>query len=151
MNLESPVFEEGGKIPGRCGKARENVSPPLIFRQVPDQAQSLVLVMDDPDSKAVSGKVWDHWVVWNIDPTTVEFPEGQVPSGKEGLNDFDEIGWGGPNPPDETHEYRFILYAVDKVIDLPQESTKGDIYDLIRGHVLEKAELNGEYSPIGKT
>jgi Raf kinase inhibitor-like YbhB/YbcL family protein len=147
MELKSPVFEHCEQIPGRCGKARENVSPPLIFKNVPQSAKSLVLVMDDPDSKAVSGKVWDHWIVWNIDPTTVEFPEGEVPSGIEGLNDFDEIGWGGPNPPDGKHEYRFILYALDTVLDLPQRSTKKDVYDLIEGHVIENAELHGIYEP----
>ncbi|MFB6100593.1 MAG: YbhB/YbcL family Raf kinase inhibitor-like protein [Candidatus Nanohalobium sp.] len=149
MQLKSPVFDESDQIPGRCGKARENVSPPLIFENVPQNAESLVLVMDDPDSKKVSGKVWDHWLVWNIDPTTVEFPEGQVPSGIEGLNDFDEVGWGGPNPPDDTHEYRFILYAVDTVLDLPRESKKKDVYDAIKGHVIEKDELHGVYSPVG--
>lgn len=149
MKLKSPVFDDGGQIPGRCGKARENVSPPLIFENVPGEAQSLVLVMDDPDSKKVSGKVWDHWVVWNIDPTTVEFPEGRTTSGKQGLNDFDEPGWGGPNPPDDTHEYRFILYAIDTVLDLPQESKKKQVYDSIKGHVIDKAELHGKYSPIG--
>lgn len=149
MELESPVFNDGGQIPSRCGKARENVSPPLLFKNVPQSAQSLVLVMDDPDSKKVSGQIWDHWIVWNIDPSTVEFPEDTVPSGKEGVNDFDQIGWGGPNPPDDIHSYRFILYAVDTVINLPQESTKEEVYKAIKGHVIEKAELEGKYAPIG--
>ncbi len=147
MELRSPIFDDGGQIPGRCGKAQDNISPSLVFQNVPRSAQSLVLIMDDPDSKAVSGKVWDHWVIWNIDPTTVEFPEGHVPSGIEGLNDFEDTGWGGPNPPDGAHEYRFILYAVDTVLDLPQKSTKEDVYDRIKGHVIEKAELHGKYKP----
>jgi Raf kinase inhibitor-like YbhB/YbcL family protein len=148
MELKSPAFEDGGQMPSRYGKSTENISPPLIFQNVPGQAQSLVLVMDDPDSKPVSGKVWDHWVVWNIDPTTVEFPEGEVPSGKEGLNGFDDIGWGGPNPPDDVHEYRFILYALDTVLNFPEQSDKQDVYQQIKGHVIEKAELHGKYKPV---
>ncbi|MFB6116569.1 MAG: YbhB/YbcL family Raf kinase inhibitor-like protein [Candidatus Nanosalina sp.] len=148
MKLSSPVFDDCGQIPGRCGKALENVSPPLVFEDVPPQAQSLVLVMDDPDSKKVSGKVWDHWVVWNINPSSAGFPEGEVSSGQEGLNDFGDNGWGGPNPPDDTHEYRFILYAVDTVVDLPRNSRKEDVYDAIRGHVVARDQLKGTYSPV---
>ena len=32
----------------------------------------LALIMDDPDAMGAVGKVWVHWVVWNIDPTTLE-------------------------------------------------------------------------------
>ena len=148
MRISSPQFEQGGHIPNKYGKLLENKSPPLKFQDVPPSSKSLVLAVDDPDSKKVSGKIWDHWIVWNIDPTVSKFPEDSVVDGQEGINDFKERGWGGPNPPDEAHEYRFILYAVDVELDIPKDSKKKDVYTAIEGHVIEKSELRAYFSPV---
>jgi len=43
--------------------ANENVNPPLSISGVSDDAESLALIMDDPDAVKPAGKVWDHWVV----------------------------------------------------------------------------------------
>lgn len=148
MRISSPAFEEGGHIPNKYGKLLENESPPLRFHDVPSNSSSLVLVVDDPDSKKVSGKIWDHWIVWNIDPKVSKFPENKVVDGQEGINDFGERGWGGPNPPDKAHEYRFILYAVDVKLNISEDSNKDSVYSAIRNHVIEKSDLRASYSPV---
>lgn len=149
MILTSPAFEDGGEMPEKYGYTRENVNPPLEFEDVPSGTESLVLLMDDPDAREPAGKIWDHWTVWNIPAGTERIRESEVPGrAKEGMTDFRDTGYGGPNPPDREHTYRFRLYALDTSLDLPGDATKEDVLDAMDGHVLEEAKLEGRFSPL---
>ena len=148
LELKSPAFSDGDPMPEKYGLTEENVNPPLEFEGVPEGAESLVLLMDDPDAMEPAGKVWDHWVVWNIDPTTTKIPEGSTPSGAtEGMTNFGKTGYGGPNPPDKVHTYRFRLYALDSELDLSETATKEDVEDAMKEHILAEAELSGTFAP----
>lgn len=148
MRLTSPAFGDGERIPRRFGYTEANVNPPLAVWGVPDEAASLALVVDDPDAVEPAGKVWDHWLVWNIPPGVAEIPADSLPEDAEtGVNDFGERGWGGPDPPAGEHTYRFLLYALDESIALDPDATKDDLYDAIEGTVVAKAELRGTYPP----
>ncbi len=148
LRLASPAFEDGGSIPAEHGHAAGNVSPPLRIESVPRRAESLALVVDDPDTREPAGTVWDHWLVWNIPPGVAEIPADSLPEDAEtGVNDFGERGWGGPDPPAGEHTYRFLLYALDESIALDPDATKDDLYDAIEGTVVAKAELRGTYPP----
>lgn len=146
MELTSPAFGDGEPIPEKYGYTEKDVNPPLEISGVPDGATSLVLVMDDPDAREPAGKVWDHWVVWNIPADTQEIPEGYG-GGVQGQNDYGGTGYGGPNPPDRTHTYVFKLYAVDGELDLGEDAGKDEVLDAIRDRVMKEAELQGTYSP----
>ncbi len=89
------------------------------------------------------GKVWVHWVVWNIDPTTTELENLT----EEGMTDFGEVGYGGPAPPDKRHTYVFKLYALDSKLDLPEGSTKSELENAMEGHIIAEAKLTGTYAP----
>ena len=140
LKLTSSAFSDGGEIPRECGYKNGNEVPPLIIRGKPEGTESLALIMDDPDAMGAVGKVWVHWVVWNIDPDTKLMM-------KSGMTDFGEKGYGGPAPPDKRHTYIFKLYALDCKLDLPNESTKTDVEDAMDGHILEQATLTGTYAP----
>jgi Raf kinase inhibitor-like YbhB/YbcL family protein len=148
LELSSPAFTDGGPIPREYGYTNENVNPPLEIDGVPDGTESLALVMDDPDAVEPAGKVWDHWLVWNIDPSTRTIPEDWNAAGAvEGQNDYGERGYGGPNPPDREHTYQFRLYALDERLDLEAGATKDDLEALLTDLVLADAELEGTYAP----
>lgn len=147
MKLTSPNFMDGEHMPEKHGYPKENVNPPLKISGIPEEAESLVLLMDDPDAREPAGKIWDHWIVWNIDLSKTEISEGESP-GIEGMTDFQSRGYGGPNPPDGTHTYRFRLYALDTKLDLPEDSDKEDVLEAMEGHVLEEAQLEGKYDPV---
>jgi len=146
LQLRSPAFDDGERIPEEHGYSAANTNPPLEIENVPSDASSLLLIVDDPDAEEPAGKVWDHWLVWNIPPNVGEIPAGWEPDeATEGQNDFGEVGWGGPSPPDREHTYRFLLYALDTTLDLSPAADKDDVYDAASGHVVEKAQLNGTY------
>ena len=136
-------FLDGGVIPRICGYKNGNIRPFLKFRGKPKGTESLTLIMDDPDAMGAVGKVWVHWVVWNIDPTATE----NLQDATEGMTDFGEVGYGGPAPPDKRHTYVFKLYALDCKLDLPNESTKADVEKAMEGHIIEQVTLTGTYAP----
>ena len=148
MEISSPAFGDGESIPETYGYTAGNVNPPLRFGGVPDEAESLALVVDDPDAVEPAGKVWDHWVVWNLSPDREEIPEAWDPDDAvEGQNDYGERGYGGPNPPDRPHTYEFRLYALDSRLTLGAGATKEQLEEAMAGHVLDRAELTGTYTP----
>ena len=147
MKITSPVFSQNSPISSKYTCDGENISPPLQFSDVPDEAKSLVLICDDPDAP---GRVFVHWTLWNIDPKTNEIGEGKVPSGAtQGVTDFGQVGWGGPCPPSGTHRYFFKLYALDTTFEIPYQAKKEDIEKAMKGHVLAQAELVGKYTKQG--
>lgn len=148
LQLTSPVFENGEPIPREYGYTERNVNPPLEIDGVPDDANTLALVVDDPDAVEPAGKVWDHWVVWNIDPQSETVPEDwDAAEAIEGQNDYGDDGYGGPNPPDREHSYRFRLYALDEQVTLDAGATKDDLLRAVAGHVVDEATLEGTYAP----
>ena len=148
LTLQSSAFSDGQEIPRKHGHKNGNHSPSLQISNVPSNTQSLALIMDDPDAMAPAGKVWVHWVVWNIDPSTTEIPEDSTPSGSiEGNTDFGAVGYGGPAPPDKRHTYVFKLYALDTKLELSKGATKAEVEDAMKEHVIEETVLKGTYAP----
>ncbi|MDZ7850164.1 MAG: YbhB/YbcL family Raf kinase inhibitor-like protein [Halodesulfurarchaeum sp.] len=148
LELTSQAFENGDRIPEQYGYTAENMNPPLSIAGHPAGTESLALVVDDPDAMEPAGKIWDHWVLWNIEPDREQIPaDWDVASATEGRNDYGEPGYGGPNPPDREHTYRFRVFALDTTLDLAPGATKADLESAMEGHVIEEALLEGTYAP----
>ena len=156
LKLTSSAFSDGGEIPREYGYKNGNREPQLTISGTPDGTKSLALIMDDPDAMGAVGKVWVHWVMWNI-PLHALYPNdgSLMPGGSyrldmgimEGMTDFGEVGYGGPAPPDKRHTYVFKLYALDSELDLPDKSTKAEVEKAMEGHIIEQAKLTGTYAP----
>ena len=143
LKLTSSAFSDGGEIPREYGYKNGNREPQLTISGTPDGTKSLALIMDDPDAMEAVGKVWVHWVAWNIDPTNTELENLTT----VGMTDFGEVGYGGPAPPDKKHTYVFKLYALDTDLDLPDKSTKADVEKAMECHIIEQTQLTGTYAP----
>ena len=148
MELKSDVFENNEKIPGKYTCDGEDVSPQLSILNVPENSKSLVLIMDDPDAVKPAGKVWDHWIVFNIPIETKEILEAQGPQGVHGKGTSGNLNYMGPCPPDAEHKYFFKLFALDITLDLSQGSTKQEVEEAMQGHIIEQTELIGRYERI---
>lgn len=148
MNISSSAFENGGVIPQKYGRDFANVNPPLEISDVPEDTRSLVLILEDPDVPEAAGvPVWDHWVVFNIPANVRSIPEAWRPIGIRGKGTRGELDYGGPRPPDREHRYFFKLYALDRLLDLPEGSTKQEVLDAAISSVITVAELMGRYAP----
>ncbi|WP_436902311.1 YbhB/YbcL family Raf kinase inhibitor-like protein [Halovenus halobia] len=147
LRLSSPDFEDGQRMPDFVGYVNDNDNPELHIEGVPADAESLVLIMDDPEAKPAAGHVWNHWLVWNIDPDIGTIPRCWAAEAVEGYNDFVEQGYGGPSPPDEAHGYRFKLFALDSTLETPPETRKNRLGSTItlNAEVLAATQIVGEY------
>lgn len=143
MRITSGAFENNQFIPVKYTCDGGDLSPPLVIGEVPPEAKSLVLIVDDPDAPAGT---FVHWTVWNIDSKTTEIAEGTVPQGAtQGLTDFGRVGWGGPCPPSGVHRYAFRLYAIETKISLPSSAKREDLDRAIERHILAQTALVGLY------
>ncbi len=149
MELTSPVFENNSSIPSKYTCDGENINPPLLITDVPDSAQSLVLLIDDPDipdfvKQKFGVQKWDHWALFNIPANTKTIEENTAP-GTQGVNTGGKALYGGPCPPDREHRYFFKLYALDTPLDLLEGCTMEEVKQAMHGHILEQTELIGLY------
>jgi Raf kinase inhibitor-like YbhB/YbcL family protein len=155
MKITSSAFTHDGDIPSRHTCEGNDVSPPLSWTDVPSGAQSLALIVDDPDAPdpAAPQRTWVHWVVVDLPPASAELPEGgALPAGaRDGLNDWKREGYGGPCPPIGRHRYFFKLYALDTTLPALSRPTKAALEQAMQGHVLAQAELVGTYQKQGTT
>jgi len=147
MKLISNAFKEGEGIPRKYTCDGPNVNPELSFIDVPKEAKSLVLIMDDPDvpKHLREDGMWDHWIVFNIPPIITHIDEDSEPQGMHGMGTGKNLKYYGPCPPDREHRYYFKLYALDILLSLPEKSTKKEIEEAMKSHILAKAELMGVY------
>jgi Raf kinase inhibitor-like YbhB/YbcL family protein len=149
MRLSSTVIQHGGEVPARYTSDGENISPELSWQDFPDNAQSFVLIVHDPDALRPGG--FTHWVLYNISRATSHINENvshdeQVEGlGVQGKNDSGKIGYIGPAPPSGTHRYFFRLFAIDKMLELVPGATHKQVSAAIKGHILAQAELMGTY------
>ena len=146
LMMETDAFSDGGIVPPRFGCFGENVQPGFKFKNVPEQAASLALILHDLDV-ALDGSIEDglHWTVWNIPPDD-DVPEGGLPQGAVlGRNVENRNAYLGPGAPPGSryHHYVFELFALDTV--LPTEgtddafATRAKVFEAMQGHVLGKA------------
>jgi Raf kinase inhibitor-like YbhB/YbcL family protein len=144
ISITSPSFQAGGDIPAKFTCNGTNVSPELQISGVPNEAKSLVLIVDDPDAPR---GLFTHWIAWNIDPKTTQVAENNAPAGAvQGTSDFGKRNYGGPCPPSGTHRYFFKVFALDTKPDLKPSARRAELDAAMRSHVLAQGELMGRYS-----
>jgi hypothetical protein len=149
MHLTSPAFENYAEVPARYTCLGKNLSPPLMWDDLPRGTRSLALIVDDPDAPdpAAPSRTWVHWVVYDLAPDPNRLTAGQafLPGVHVGVNDWGDRAYGGPCPPVGRHRYFFKLYAVDRLLGPRGALTAGDLEHAMQGHVLGRAILVGTF------
>ena len=143
MEIKSIAFADNGSIPQYYTCEGPNVSPPLEFVDVPEEAKSLLLLVEDPDAEA---KPWVHWLVFNIPVEAQRFAENEIATGaEEGLCNGNTLGYAGPCPPENEHNYYFKLYALDKMLPTNPTPDRKTALKEMEGHIIAQAVLKGKY------
>ncbi|AAD19015.1 hypothetical protein CpB0906 [Chlamydia pneumoniae TW-183] len=147
MQLLSPAFAYGAPIPKKYTCQGAGISPPLTFVDVPGAAQSLALIVEDPDvpKEIRSDGLWIHWIVYNLSTTITNLAEGAEIFAVQGLNTSGKPVYEGPCPPDKQHRYFFTLFALDVVLPEEENVTRDQLYEAMEFHIIEQAELMGTY------
>ncbi len=150
MELLSSAFGNGEFIPEKYTCGGDDVSPCLLFLNTSKEVKSFVVIVEDPD---VLESTFCHWLIYDIPGDFEGLPEDVPPATyieygiKQGLNDFGNIGYNGPCPPEgSVHRYFFILLALDiESTGLEPGITKKELIEAIDGHVITTAEIVGLY------
>ena len=143
MKITSTAFEHDGTIPALYTCDGKNVNPPLSISDIPAEAKTLALIVDDPDA---STGMWVHWTMWNIPASEGEISEDMVLAGAtEGDTDFKESRYGGPCPHEGKHRYFFRAYALDTELSLEEGASRAELDAAMKGHIVAEAELVGRY------
>lgn len=152
LSLHSPAFSHLGDIPTPYTCEGADISPPLSWSDVPEGTKSFALIVDDPDAPDPKApqRTWVHWVLYNLPAATRELPgdvrrEALLAGTKEGRNDWNRTGYGGPCPPIGRHRYFHKLYALDTVLSDLRAATKREFERAMEGHILAQTELIGTY------
>jgi Raf kinase inhibitor-like YbhB/YbcL family protein len=141
MRISTTAFQNGAKIPAKYTCDGDNISPPLTFEDVPSEAKSLALIVEDPDAPRGT---FTHWMLWGMEPCTHELPEDAVPpKARQVENDFGDECYDGPSPPSGSHRYYFRLYALDNIGVPPRDGRQ--FHRVIADHILEECSLMGRY------
>jgi len=141
LGVESSAFTANGAIPSEYTCAGSEATPPLRWSNVPREARSIAIVVEDLDAPRGT---FTHWIVTGIAATTTSLAGGALPAGAiAGRNDAGKSGWSGPCPPSGRHRYVFRVYALD--IPLAKQLAKADFAAAIAGHVVAQGELVGTY------
>jgi Raf kinase inhibitor-like YbhB/YbcL family protein len=153
VSVRTSAFTHGEPIPEQYTCEGDDVSPALTVEDAPDDAAALAVVADDPDAPAGT---FTHWLLWNLPPETVEIEENvprreEVPAlggARQGENDFGEIGYRGPCPPegDAPHEYRFTLYVLDERLDADPGAPRSEVQDELDAKTTDSDQLTGTFA-----
>lgn len=161
IELRSPAFANGARLPERFTADGEGVSPPLFWTGVPDGADCLVLIVEDPDAPTPSPLV--HAIVWGMPAQDGQLGEGAIvadgagsDAGDVGRNSFRREGWLPPDPPTGhgEHRYAFQLFALAPSEDPGETPNRNNAVAVMQGRVLAAGVLTGTYSrgesaPVG--
>jgi Raf kinase inhibitor-like YbhB/YbcL family protein len=152
LALTSPAFSHNWLIPKQYTCQGVDVSPALAWDELPEGTRSLALIVDDPDAPdpAAPKRTWVHWVLYNIPPSASGLKKAiepaALPAGtREGKNDWQRTGYGGPCPPIGRHRYFHKLYALDVMLPDLRQPTKAELEVAMEEHVIGKIELVGTY------
>lgn len=149
IEVRSDLFKDGEMLPLNSGFFKGNLSPSIMWSNLPPGTKSVTIICNDPDAPRGS---WIHWTIYNIPPETNGLPEGVPPEevladgAVQGINDFGRVGWGGPAPPSGVHRYIFYLYALDKKLDPTPNAHAADISSAMMGHIIGRGQLTGRYA-----
>ena len=142
-------FENNGIIPLKYTADGDNLSPPIIFENISEKAESIVIIMDD---MSTSDEL-THWLIWNISPDIEELPEGitageivkELDGACQGKNDFGDVGYKGPVANNHDHIYRFRLFTLDDKLNISTDIDKKEIEERMIGSILQRGEILAKY------
>lgn len=154
LELASPAFANGARLPERFTADGEGLSPPLVWRDPPEGTTSFALIVEDADAPAPNPLV--HALVWNIPVSERRLAEGSIvrdgrgaPDGRDvGRNSFFGEGWLPPDSPPGhgSHDYVFQLFALRDTPVLGPSPGREELVHALQGRVLAAGLLVGTYS-----
>jgi Raf kinase inhibitor-like YbhB/YbcL family protein len=151
ITLSSPAFAPGSQLPIQFTSDGIGVSPPLQWSDVPAEATSLALIVEDADSPTSEPLV--HAIVVDIDPRLHGFDEDDITTESAstpaniGRNSFLRQAWLPPDPPPGhgVHHYVFQIFALLAGDEFSNSPGRKELVTAIRQRAIGSGCLIGTY------
>jgi Raf kinase inhibitor-like YbhB/YbcL family protein len=160
LTVTSSAWPDGGEVPQKHAGRGGNVSPAFEFSWVqagnpatpPATLASYAIIFHDIENAPRGGEPDTlHWMIWDIPGTakgiTEGLPMGDLPDGSR--QSTTNVGRGvyfGPGAgPGPFHHYVFEFYALDTKLNLPNTSTRAQVFAAMEGHIVGKAAFVGRF------
>lgn len=130
----------GSTLPDRytCAGAHP-LSPPLNWAGEPAGTKSIAVVVDDSDAPITP---YVYWVVFDIPPATAAILEGQLPPGARQARVSTGLArYEPPCPGPHGHSYRFTVYALNSVLNLPDGTSLQSAWRAIAAATIGRGRL----------
>ncbi|AAU37983.1 MULTISPECIES: YbhB/YbcL family Raf kinase inhibitor-like protein [Basfia] len=163
MKVTSSAIKNGA-FEDKYGKRGSQFTPngmpsysiPFEITGAPEGTKSFAVVLEDKDAVTASGFVWIHWLIANLERTSVLENESQTATDFiQGANSWSSVlaklditeasAYGGMAPPNCLHRYELFVYALDTKLDLQPGFKFNELHFAMQGHILAKAEIMGTY------
>jgi len=154
LDLTSPAFANGARLPERFTADGDGVSPPLLWSDPPSGTARFALIVEDPDAPATQPLV--HAIVWNLPADERRLAEGAISGDGDDADDGRDVGrnsfwsenWLPPDPPTGhgSHDYVFQLFALSEAAAIGSNPGRSELMKALAGNVLAAGMLVGTYS-----
>lgn len=149
LKLTSTAFEQAGPIPSKHTGEGEDVSPELAWSNIPEGTKAFAVICHDPDAPLVSANGtygFVHWVLYNIPGHVTSLAEGTADH-TGGKNNFGNVGYGGPMPPNGhgTHYYYFWVLALNDDTPIAEGLDLWQLLAKIEPNIIGMNRLVGTY------
>jgi Raf kinase inhibitor-like YbhB/YbcL family protein len=116
MSISSTAFIQGALAQQyTCHGVK--VNPPLTWSGAPAGTKSVALIVDDSSAPITP---YIYWLVFDINPGATDIQEGSLPTGaRQAQNSKGTANYYAPCPGSHVHSYRFTVYALRRVLQLP--------------------------------
>lgn len=139
MTVSSGAFLQSTMPPRYTCAGAKPLTPPLGWAGTPPGTKSIAVVVDDSNAPITP---YVYWVVFDIKPTTSDMLEGQLPPGaRQAQNSADRVGYNPPCPGSRGHSYRFTVYALNTVLDLPEGTSLESAWRAIAAAAIGRGRL----------
>ena len=149
MQVHSSAFANGTEIPKQYSSEGEDLSPPLSWSDAPEGTKGFAVICHDPDAPLITNRGtygFVHWVAYNIPGDVSSLAENNTPY-TEGKNDFGNIGYNGPLPPNGhgEHHYYFWVIALKEETNFEAGLTLWELLEKVEPLAIGMNRMQGTY------
>ena len=138
MSISSEAFIQGALAPAyTCHGVK--VNPPLTWSGAPPGTKSVALIVDDSSAPITP---YIYWLVFDINPDTTDIQEGSLPTGaRQAQNSKGSADYQAPCPSGHQHPYRFTIYALNRVLELPNGAPLLSVWTAIAAATIGRGRI----------
>ena len=156
LDVRSRAFVFNARLPPQYTADGEGISPPLAWDDIPGDADSIALIVEDADSPTPHPLV--HAIAVGLAPADAALQTGALDGGDDapadapddtqlGRNSYLQHGWLPPDPPPGhgKHRYAFQVFALGGDEPVPDAPGRDALIAVLEARAIASGMIIGTY------